>query len=80
MDIWSSATLVPYLAITSHWISQDANNNLSLKAALIGFMHLTKGHTGKNITEAILSLIDRAGVTYKVFNHALKPLASLKTF
>ncbi|KAH9024989.1 hypothetical protein EDB83DRAFT_2179127, partial [Lactarius deliciosus] len=58
MDIWSSASLTPYLAVTSHWIAQTANNNLCLKATLIGFHCLTGAHMGKNIAEAILSLID----------------------
>ncbi|KAH9008461.1 hypothetical protein EDB85DRAFT_1814134, partial [Lactarius pseudohatsudake] len=39
-DIWSSASLTPYLAVTSHWIARTPNNNLSLKAALIGFHRL----------------------------------------
>jgi hypothetical protein len=66
MDIWSSATLLPYLAVTSHWISQGTGNNLSLKAALISFHRLTKAHMGKNIAEALLSIIDHANVTSKV--------------
>ncbi|KAH9025839.1 hypothetical protein EDB85DRAFT_1820038, partial [Lactarius pseudohatsudake] len=57
-DIWSSASLTPYLAVTSHWIARTPNNNLSLKAALIGFHRLAGAHTGTNIAEAILSLID----------------------
>jgi hypothetical protein len=62
----------------SHWISQDNNNNLSLKTVLIGFHRLTKAHTGKNVAEAILSLINCANVTSKVCSHLLKPRALLK--
>ena len=72
MDIWSSATLRPYLAVTLHWIAQN-NVNPVLKAALIGFHYLSNAHTGKNIANAILSLIDHANITSKVYDHVLKP-------
>ena len=72
MDIWSSATLRPYLAVTLHWIAQN-NVNLVLKAALIGFHYLPDAHMGKNIADAILSLIDCANIMSKVCDHVLKP-------
>ncbi|KAF8323630.1 uncharacterized protein EI90DRAFT_2893140, partial [Cantharellus anzutake] len=34
-DIWSDSRLRPFLAITAHWIEQDAKKDLSLQAALI---------------------------------------------
>ena len=71
-DIWSSATLMSYLAVTSHWIAREGNS-LVLKAALIGFHRITKVHTGKNIADAILSLMDRANITSKVCGRVLKP-------
>ena len=81
VDIWSSASLSPYLAVTSHWIARDgdANNNLSLKATLIGFHHFTGPHTGKSITSVILSLMDHANITSKVCNCVSIPRTLLKT-
>jgi hypothetical protein len=70
-DIWSSATLMPYLAVTSHWIARE-DNLLVLKAALIGFHRLTKAHTGKNVAAAILAILDRASITSKVSDLLLK--------
>jgi hypothetical protein len=70
-DIWSSANLTSYLAVTSHWLARDGST-LVLKAALIGFHCLTESHTGKNIASAIMSLIDRAGIDpRKVCDHVL---------
>jgi len=67
MDIWSNASLSLYLAVTSHWIAWDSNtnNNLSLKATLIGFHHFTGPHMGKSIASVILSLMDRTNITSK---------------
>jgi hypothetical protein len=53
--------------MTGHWISFDeSSGRLELKAALIGFHRLEKRHTGRNLAEAILDILDRAGVTLKV--------------
>ena len=59
--------MAAYLALTSHWISQDkSTERLTLKSALIGFHRIKKKHTGSNVADAILQLLDRAGVTLKV--------------
>jgi hypothetical protein len=34
--------------------------------ALIGFHHLRGGHDGKSVANALIGLLDRAGVTVKV--------------
>lgn len=54
-----------YLALTAHWISSD-NGRLALKAALIGFYHVKHRHSGVNIANTILDLLDRANITLKV--------------
>lgn len=59
--------MTSYLALTAHWISADeSSGRLSLKAALIGFHRLEKEHSGRNLAECILGLLDRAGITRKV--------------
>ncbi|KAN0135285.1 hypothetical protein V8E53_006850, partial [Lactarius tabidus] len=60
-NIWSNANLAAYLALTSHWISQDkSTGHLTIKAALIGFHRIKKRHTGVNIANTILELLDWA--------------------
>jgi hypothetical protein len=60
-----------YLALTAHWISSESDGCLSLKASLIGFHCINKKKTGLNLAIAILSLLDRAKVTLKVFFFAI---------
>ena len=56
-----------FLALTTHWISQDkSSGQLVLKAALIGFHRLKENHTGVNIARMILHLLDQADVMVKV--------------
>ena len=75
-DIWSNANMQAYIAVTSHWISGDqSTKHLSLKTALIGFHCIKGSHTGINIAEIILHLLDRAGVTLKVRVYHVIPLS-----
>ena len=54
-------------AITAHWISLDeVKGHLKLKTALIRFHRLKTRHTGQNLVEAILELLDWANVTLNV--------------
>jgi hypothetical protein len=67
MDIWSDQNRQPYLAITAHWIAKiTGTNSLQLKVALIVFHRLRGNHDGETLAEAVLDLLDRAGVTVKV--------------
>ncbi|KAN0135742.1 hypothetical protein V8E53_006633 [Lactarius tabidus] len=71
-DIWSNANLAAYLALTSHWISQDKlTGHLTIKATLISFHCIKKRHTGVNIANTILELLDRADVTLKIGHFTL---------
>ena len=54
--------------LTAHWISyEELSGRLAFTAALIGFHHLKKKHTGVNIARNILHLLDRANITRKVY-------------
>ena len=60
--------MVSFLGLTCHWIAADkSTGSLLLKASLIGFYHLKKRHMGRSIAKAIIFLLDRAGITKKVF-------------
>jgi len=60
--------MASFLGLTCHWIAADkSTRSLSLKASLISFHRLKKKHTGRCIAKAIAYLLDRAGVTHKLF-------------
>ena len=62
-DIWSADNLDSYLAMTAHWIGRDKKTGtLSLKVALIAFHRLPSRHTGAEIAQAVLHVIDRAEI------------------
>lgn len=67
MDIWSDQNVQSYLAMTAHWIAIiPGTSALELKAALIAFQQLHCDHDGKSLSEVVLQLLDRAGITVKV--------------
>jgi hypothetical protein len=51
--------------MTAHWIARDGNG-LQLKSSLIAFQRIWGKHTGKNLADIVLYLLDRAGATSKV--------------
>lgn len=69
-DIWSDQNRQSYLAITAHWIAKRGDTEvdvLTLKAALIAFHRLRSRHDGQSLADAVLHLLDRAGITDKVW-------------
>jgi len=68
MDIWSDHNHQSYLAITAHWIAMiPGTTALELKAALIAFHWLRGHHDGESLADIVLQLLDRAGITGKVW-------------
>ncbi|KIK81337.1 hypothetical protein PAXRUDRAFT_156319, partial [Paxillus rubicundulus Ve08.2h10] len=65
-DIWSDKNMQPFLATTAHWIAKNEALTLKPKTALIGFYHLPRSHTGKNISNMLLHLLNCARITEKV--------------
>jgi len=66
-DAWSSATLQSYFAITAHWAYRDnADGSIKIKARLIAFHPISGRHTGANMAQLCLDLLDRAGTTANV--------------
>lgn len=45
---------------------EESTGRLTLKTALIGFTRVKKRHTGANLAETILELLDRAELPLKV--------------
>ncbi len=72
------------MAITAHWITAAASTQnpvqcatLSMRADLIGFIHIPGRHTGEHLAHAFLHTLDRIHVTEKVVllsNSSIKAL------
>ena len=69
-DLWSDPDLKPYMAVTAHWLeniqSPGGAKRLTLRASLIGFLHLPGSHTGENLDDALFFIIKRSGLQNKV--------------
>lgn len=63
MDCWTDPNSTPFVAVTAHWICPDRDGRLVMRANAIAFRHLPGSHTGKHIAEAIMEILDQAGVT-----------------
>ena len=73
-DIWTDENFYLFLALRAHWIAKgDQPGALKIKAGLIWFHHFPGSHTGENITETLLHLLDHAVVTHKVCIHHFCP-------
>lgn len=74
MDLWTDPNLVPYMAVTAHWIqarlevSQSGSYySLAMRADLIGFQRIPGHHTGEHLADSFIEIIDRLGIQEKVF-------------
>jgi hypothetical protein len=71
-DVWSSASLNPYFAITAHWAYRDdTDGSIKMKARLIAFHRIFGRHTGEKLGQLCIDLLDRAGTTANVSNEIL---------
>ena len=68
--MWSDPDLKPYMAVTAHWLenvqSPSGEKRLTLRASLIGFLHLPGTHTGERLAEAFFFIIKWTGLVEKV--------------
>ena len=55
-DLWTNENQCSHMALTAHWINDP----------LLGFHHLSGRHTGKNLANVILSILDQAKITLKI--------------
>lgn len=54
------------MAITAHYMVRDKNGLLMLKSQLIAFRHMEGSHSGANIADVFLKVIDELGIAHKV--------------
>jgi len=72
-DIWSDPDRKPYMAVIAHWmerqplqVSQTLQHRISLRADLIGFIHVPGSHTGAHLAEMFLCILNRLQIANKV--------------
>jgi hypothetical protein len=61
------------MAVTAHWmerqplqVSQTLQHRISLRADLIGFIHVPGSHTGDHLAEMFLHILNRLQIANKV--------------
>ncbi|MGH7240294.1 MAG: hypothetical protein ACREHG_09580 [Candidatus Saccharimonadales bacterium] len=72
-DTWMSAALDPYLAITAHYISAPPEKPLdwTLESDIIAFTHFKGRHSGANMAQVIMRVVDQYGFRSKVSLEAM---------
>lgn len=77
-DVWSDPNLVPFMAMTGHWIqvktihmSEGPQHILSLRSELIAFHRLEGRHSGVHLAEAFFGILTRYRITSKACNFDL---------
>jgi len=77
-DLWSDPNLNSYMAITAHYMTRHLKNgSLILRSKLIAFRHMEGSHSGGNIADNFLKVIDELGIAHKV--SWLSPSTSVAT-
>ena len=74
MDMWSEPNLVPFMAVTVHWIERSYEETvggeklvLKLQANLIGFQRVPGCHDGEHLAHAFIYVTDCLKITENVF-------------
>ena len=65
MDLWSDPNLLPFMAMTAHWIegiieetTHGSKLTLRLHAYLVGFQRVPGHHHGEHLAHAFLHITD----------------------
>jgi len=62
LDAWTSSNMLPFLGITTHWITRD----WQLKEILLDFCMLYGPHSGENLAEVFERCCRELGILTKV--------------
>ncbi|KAJ7142792.1 hypothetical protein C8R44DRAFT_603245, partial [Mycena epipterygia] len=66
-DIWSSKGMHPYLALTAHWLSRNAETGqVTLRQALLAFRRIQGGHSGARIARIVFHILESVEILHKV--------------
>ena len=69
--MWSDGDLKQYMAVTAHWMEQTHSTDgqqqqVNLRADLIGFVHVSGSHTGDRLAEVFFFVLNRMRLAKKV--------------
>ncbi|CAB5390718.1 unnamed protein product [Rhizophagus irregularis] len=62
LDIWTSTVVKSYMGITVHFI----DNSWKLQQITLDFIELEGSHTGKNIAEELITVLNLYGISKKI--------------
>lgn len=65
-DMWSSAGMHPYLAITVHWLARREDGSVCLRQALLAFRRVRGAHSGARLARIVVRIFDSANIIFKV--------------
>ena len=70
--MWTDPDLKPYMAVTAHWLEsvqlKGGQKKITLRADLIGFMHVPGSHEGERLAQVFNFIINRMGLVKKVIS------------
>jgi hypothetical protein len=82
--MWSDGDLKQYMAVTAHWMEQTVSSTnqqqVNLRADLIGFIHVPGSHTGDRLAEVFLFILNRMGLAKKVLFISFNYIFNLSVF
>lgn len=65
-DVWSDKQLVSYMAVTAHYIIKQDDGRRVLRSRLCAFQHLVGSHTGVNLGQEFVKILDDLDVLGRV--------------
>jgi hypothetical protein len=72
-DLWSDPDIKYYIAVTAHWLElvhlQGGQKKITIRADLIGFIHVPGQHSGEKLAKIFHFIISRVGLIKKVINY-----------
>lgn len=68
LDGWSSLARDPYLGVTVHWVhsAPESPTEWSLRTLLLAFREVKGNHSGENLANLVMEIIDEVGLSSKV--------------
>jgi hypothetical protein len=74
-DIWSGDAKEDYLSVVAHYV----NAEWQLEKRIIGFRPIDESHSGQNIAECVLVVLEEYGLTAKIISVTLENASSNTT-
>ncbi|CDO71217.1 hypothetical protein BN946_scf184863.g12 [Trametes cinnabarina] len=65
-DLWSCRILKGFMAVTLHYCAKDQCDNLVLRTRLGAFRHVQGRHTGENLAQHFVQVLEELGILHKI--------------